>query len=72
VLRLQRIAHGRQSARRGGVPTAPGAQTLVEDAPAIQRYHTAADAAARAYPTDPWFADKLADAQLLAAGVGGL
>jgi tetratricopeptide (TPR) repeat protein len=62
LVRLQRIAHGRQSARRAGQP--------VEDAPAIRRFLVAAEAAFDLYPDDNWFAEKLGDAQLLAAGLG--
>jgi len=61
LLRLQRIAHGRQSARRAGMP--------IEDGPAIVRYFDATDAAAQHYPNDRWFADMLADAQLLKASL---
>jgi tetratricopeptide (TPR) repeat protein len=61
LLRLQRIAHGRQSARRAGAP--------IEDAPAIMRYYEAADTAHALYPEDPWFEEKLADAQLLRASL---
>jgi hypothetical protein len=61
LVRLQRIAHGRQSARRAGVP--------IEDDAAIRRYCAAAEAGARLYPADQWFADMLADAQLLNASL---
>ncbi|MBA2542631.1 MAG: tetratricopeptide repeat protein [Deltaproteobacteria bacterium] len=55
--RLQRIAHGRQSARRTGVP--------IEDGPAILRYCQAAEQAFDLYPEDKWMEEKLGDAQLL-------
>lgn len=61
LVRLQRIAHGRQSARRAGLP--------VDEAPAIVRYLEAAEASAPLYPDDEWFAEKLGDAQLLAASL---
>jgi tetratricopeptide (TPR) repeat protein len=64
LLRLQRIAHGRQSARRAGI--------AVEDAPAINRFLGAAERACALYPRDGWFADKLADAQLLSASLGAI
>jgi len=62
LVRLQRIAHGRQSARRTGVP--------IEDAPAIERYLAQADTAVGLFPGDNWFAEKLGDAQLLNASLG--
>ncbi len=55
--RLQRIAHGRQSARRAGAP--------IEDGPAILRYCQAAEQAFDLYPGDKWMEEKLGDAQLL-------
>jgi tetratricopeptide (TPR) repeat protein len=61
LVRLQRIAHGRQSARRAGIP--------IEDGPAIMRYHQAAETAGALYPDDAWFAEKVADAQLLRASL---
>ncbi|MEO8705888.1 MAG: tetratricopeptide repeat protein [Kofleriaceae bacterium] len=61
LVRLQRIAHGRQAARRAGVP--------VEEAAAIDRFHATAEAGARQYPADQWFADMLTDAQVLKASV---
>lgn len=57
LLRLQRIAHGRQAARHAGMP--------VEDAPAILRYFKAAEIAVGLYPEDKWMAEKRDDAQLL-------
>jgi tetratricopeptide (TPR) repeat protein len=57
LLRLQRIAHGRQSARRAGIP--------IEDGPAILRYCDAAEQAFDLYPGDKWMEEKLGDAQLL-------
>jgi len=61
LLRLQRIAHGRQSARHAGQP--------IEDAPAIVRYAEAAEVAVGHYPKDKWFSDMLDDAQLLRASL---
>jgi tetratricopeptide (TPR) repeat protein len=61
LVRLQRIAHGRQSARRAGI--------AVDEAPAIVRYLEAAEATAPLYPDDEWFAEKLGDAQLLHASL---
>jgi len=57
LLRLQRIAHGRQAARRAGTP--------IEDGPAILRYCEAAEQAFDLYPADKWMEEKLGDAQLL-------
>ncbi len=57
LLRLQRIAHGRQSARRAGIP--------IEDGPAILRYVEAATIATGLYPEDAWMREKHDDAQLL-------
>ncbi len=57
LLRLQRIAHGRQSARRAGAP--------IEDGPAILRYYEATQLAVGMYPEDTWMAEKCDDAQLL-------
>jgi tetratricopeptide (TPR) repeat protein len=59
--RLQRIAHGRQAARRSGAP--------IEDAPAILRYCQAAEQAFDLYPEDKWMEEKLGDAQLLRASL---
>jgi tetratricopeptide (TPR) repeat protein len=64
IVRLQRIAHGRQSARRAGLP--------IEDAPAIKRYLAAAELAFDLYSGDKWFEEKLEDAQLLNASLGEL
>ena len=61
LVRLQRIAHGRQSARRAGL--------AIEDGPAIVRYLEAGEAAAALFPEDVWFAEKLGDAQLLHASL---
>ncbi len=61
LLRLQRIAHARQSAHRAGKP--------IEDAPAIVRYAEAAETGVAHYPSDRWFADMLDDAQLLRASL---
>ena len=61
LTRLQRIAHGRQSARRAGVP--------IEDAQAIVRYADAAETAFDQYPNEKFFDDMLADAQLLKASL---
>ncbi len=61
LVRLQRIAHGRQSAHRAGLP--------IEDGPAIVRYLDAAERAVALYPGDQWFEEKLGDAQLLHASL---
>lgn len=61
LVRLQRIAHGRQSARRAGIS--------IDEAPAIVKYLQAAEAAVPQYPDDSWFAEKLGDAQLLHASL---
>ena len=53
--RLQRIAHGRQATRRAGLD--------VDDAPAIARFRSEAEAAANLFADDEYFADKLADAK---------
>jgi tetratricopeptide (TPR) repeat protein len=60
LMRLQRIAHGRQSARHAGI--------AIEDGPAILRYLAAAEQSFERYP-DKWFEDKLSDAQLLKASL---
>lgn len=57
IRRLQRIAHARQSTRRAGL--------AVEDAPAIARFRSEAEAAVTLFAGDQYFADKLADAQSL-------
>jgi tetratricopeptide (TPR) repeat protein len=59
LLRLQRIAHGRQSARRAGLN--------IDEQSAIARYLAAAESARTLYPEDPWFAEKLADARDLSS-----
>jgi len=55
VRRLQRIAHGRQATSRAGLP--------VDAASAIERYRGAADEAAKLYPGDPYFTERLADSR---------
>jgi protein O-GlcNAc transferase len=57
VMRLQRIAHGRQASQRAGLP--------IDPASAIARYREAAAEAVAERPDDDWFADKLADATSL-------
>jgi tetratricopeptide (TPR) repeat protein len=59
LMRLQRIAHGRQSARRAGLN--------IDEQSAIARYLAAAETARTLYPEDPWFAEKLADARDLSS-----
>lgn len=60
VRRLQRIAHGRQSARRAGLAN-------VDDAGAIARYAEAAGAAVQRFPGDAWFQARADDARELAS-----
>jgi tetratricopeptide (TPR) repeat protein len=55
--RLQRIAHGRQATRRAGRD--------IDDASAIARFRTEAEAAAKLFPDDAYFAEKLGDARSL-------
>lgn len=57
LLRMQRIAHGRQSAKHAGAP--------IEDGPAIMRYVEATEQAVALFPDDRWMREKHDDAQLL-------
>lgn len=60
IMRLQRIAHGAQAARRAGLPG-------VDDAAPIARYVEASAAAMQRFPGDAWFAEHAEDARDLTA-----